>query len=281
MPHPPPAGDPASAGAQLERLVAIMRILRAADGCPWDREQTLATLRPFVLEEACEVVEALDADDRPALRDELGDYVFEAVFVAQLCAEDVSFTLADALRSAAEKLVRRHPHVFAADATTEDVRTADDVKTRWEAIKATEPQNQGRAPRLLGGLPAALPALLRAYRMGRRASTVCFDWTDIAGVHAKVDEELAELREAIGHVAPDPAAVEEELGDLLFAVANLARHLGVEPEGALRRANAKVAARFDELERRLTARGRALREASADELDAEWNRVKAAEAQEP
>lgn len=252
-----------------------MRILRSPDGCPWDREQTLASLRPFVLEEAYELVDALDSSDMTALRDELGDFVFQAVFLAQLCTEAGHFTLADAIEAAAEKLVRRHPHVFKVEAEAaagRDIRTAADVKRRWEEIKAGEQLAAGREPSLLGGIPQALPGLLRAYRMGRRAATVGFDWTRTEDVAGKVDEELAELREAMS--GADRDSVENELGDLLFAVANLGRHLGVEPEGALRRANQKFSDRFSELERRFGARGQPLRDATPEEMDTEWERIK-------
>ena len=275
MPTAPESSNAAAPGAQLERLVEIMRILRAPDGCPWDREQTLSSLRPFVLEEAYEVVDAIYGGDIAALRDELGDLVLEAVFVAQLCAEDDQFTLADALRSVSEKLIRRHPHVFASDTERlagRETRSAADVKRRWEKIKATEQQSAGQSPQLLGGLPAGLPALLRAYRMGRRTATVGFDWNRTNDVMEKVEEELSELQDAMA--AGPPAAVEDELGDLLFTVANLGRHLGIDPEGALRQANRKFSNRFAELERRFLARGRPLREATLDQMDAEWQQIK-------
>ena len=273
MPDPPPSGA-GTAGARLDRLVEIMRTLRSPDGCPWDREQTLASLRPFVIEEAYEVVDAIDRGDLPALCDELGDLVFEAVFLAQLCAEDGQFTLADALDAAAAKLIRRHPHVFG-DGAGPDALTSDDVKRRWEQIKAAERDAEGQPPSLIGGLPAALPALLRAYRIGRRTATVGFDWDRPAEVLQKVREELAEVEAALQR--EEPAAVEEELGDLLFSVANLARHLGVEPEGALGGANRKFTRRFAALEQHFRAAGRALREASPDEMDRAWNRIKQAE----
>ena len=275
MPTAPESSNAVSPGAQLDRLVEIMRILRSPAGCPWDREQTLSSLRPFVLEEAYEVVDAIDAGDTAALRGELGDLVLEAVFVAQLCTEDDGFTLADALRSTSDKLIRRHPHVFDTDTERRagrETRSAADVKRRWEEIKAKEQQSAGQPPQLLGGLPTGLPALLRAYRMGRRAATVGFDWSRSDDVLGKVEEELSELREAM---ATGPrAAVEEELGDLFFALANLGRHLDIDPEGALRQANRKFSNRFTELERRFLARGRPLRDATLDEMDAEWRHIK-------
>ena len=273
MPDAPPP-DAGTAGARLDRLVAIMRTLRSPEGCPWDREQTLASLRPFVIEEAYEVVDAIDRTDLPGLCDELGDLVLEAVFLAQLCTEDGHFTLADALEAAAAKLVRRHPHVFGDDADSRALTSAD-VKRRWEEIKAAERSAAGEAPSLLGGIPPALPALLRAYRIGRRAATVGFDWDRPAAVLHKVREELAEVEAAVER--GDAGAIEEELGDLLFAVANLARHLGVEPEGALGGANRKFSRRFTALERHFLAAGRPLRDVPADEMDRAWTRIKQAE----
>ena len=261
-----------SAGARFDRLVEIMRTLRAPDGCPWDREQTLSSLRPFVLEEAYEVLDAIDRADAKALCDELGDLVFEAVFLAQLCAENGQFTIADVLKSAADKLVRRHPHVFGDRDTRGSVKTAEDVKRRWEAIKAGEQEAAGQQPSLLGSIPAALPALLRAGRIGKRVATVGFDWERPAQVLKKVDEELIELREAIDDEATD--RIEEELGDLLFALANLARHLGIEPEGALAHASRKFSRRFTELERRFQARRLPLRDVPAAEMEREWARIK-------
>ena len=277
MPHAPTLTPSASVGDQLERLVEIMRILRSPDGCPWDREQTVASLRPFVLEEAYEVVDAIDNGNVQALRDELGDFLLEAVFLAQICAEKGSFSLSDSLHVISEKLVRRHPHVFERDSAPENknVKTPEDVKRRWEEIKAEERHAEGDATGLLAGIPTALPGLLRAYRMGKRAATVGFDWVDGGAVTDKVHEELTELKEAVEGGTPED--VEEELGDLLFTVVNLARHLGVEPESAIRGANQKFAKRFHELERQFAASNRAIADASADELERVWGEVKASE----
>ena len=264
--------SPQSAGARFDQLVEIMRTLRAPNGCPWDREQTLSSLRPFVLEEAYEVLDAIDRADANALCDELGDLVFEAVFLAQLCAEDGQFTIADALAAVADKLVRRHPHVFGDRDTRGSVKTAEDVKRRWEAIKADEQEAAGRQPSLLGSIPATLPALLRAYRIGKRVATVGFDWERPDQVLKKVDEELIELREAIDDGAS--ARIEEELGDLLFAVANLSRNLGIEPEGALAHASRKFLRRFALLEQRFLERRVPLRDVPADEMEREWVRIK-------
>ena len=262
-----------SAGAGFQRLVDLMRRLRAKDGCAWDREQTLESLRPFVIEETYEVVDAIDRGDPDALRDELGDFLLEAVFLAQISAERGDFDIADSLRAIGDKLVRRHPHVFGEQAGDGRSPDAGEVKRQWEQIKAEEQRTAGRSPSVLGSVPESLPALLRAYRLGKRAATVGFDWPDAAGVEAKVAEELAEL--AAARAGGSAAEVEEEIGDLLFAVANLARHLDVDPESALRAANRKFSIRFAALEARLRERGVALRDATLDEMEAEWARVKA------
>lgn len=270
MPDAPrPAG---SAGGKFERLLDVMRTLRSPDGCPWDREQTLASLRPFVIEEAYELLDAIDRGEPAALCDELGDLIFEAIFVAQICAEEGRFTIDDALDAAAAKLIRRHPHVFGDGPASAEPMTADEVKRRWEAIKAGEQAAAGRDPSLLGGVPAALPALLRAHRIGKRTATVGFDWTRPDDVLDKVREELSEVEAAVRAHAPD--AIEEEIGDLLFAVANLARHLQVEPEGALHRANRKFTARFTAVEQQFRESGRALRDVSPDEMERAWAAIK-------
>ena len=269
----------ATAGARFERLVEIMRTLRSPGGCAWDREQTVASLRPFVLEEAYEVVEAMDRNDRAALCEELGDLLLEAVFVAQICAEDGDFTIADAADAVTAKLIRRHPHVFG-DAASGGAASGDlspvEVKRQWERIKREE---RAGAPAdratLLDGIPEALPSLLRASRIGARAANVGFDWDEAEQVIDKADEEMAELRDAIA--TGGRAQVEEELGDLLFTIANAARKLRVDPESALRTANTKFTRRFRAVERRLEDRGRSLHDASPDELEREWQAVKAAD----
>ena len=187
--------DRSPAGVAFDRLVEIMRTLRSPEGCAWDRQQTLESLRPFVLEEAYEVVDAIDRDDTAGLKDEIGDLVLEAVFLAQVTSEQGTFAIQDAVDTVCDKLVRRHPHVFGDGAVATSMTPAD-VKRQWEEIKAGEQASAGREPRALGGVPPSLPSLLRAYRLGRRAATVGFDWTSADAVAAKVDEELAELREA-------------------------------------------------------------------------------------
>jgi MazG family protein len=264
-----------TAGASFDRLVAIMRALRAPDGCPWDREQTIASLRPFVLEETYEVLEAIDSGSAAALREELGDYLYEAVFLAQISEEAGRFAIADAIDAVCDKLVRRHPHVFAR--RDGDARiTADQVIERWETMKARERAQEGRDPvrpkTTLSGVPKTLPSLLRAYEVSARAAAVGFDWARAGDVLDKIEEEVAEVRHEIQ--AGDASRAEEEMGDLLFAIANLSRKLGIEPESALRRATEKFTRRFDALERAFAARGRALADATLPEMEDEWQRIK-------
>ena len=271
------SAPPPTAGDRFDRLVQIMRRLRSPDGCAWDREQTLASLRPFVLEEAYEVVDAIDRGDRTALCDELGDLLLEAVFVAQICAEASAFTIADATDAVVAKLIRRHPHVFGGSDTETDAGRRDlspaEVKEQWERIKTRERAGTPERATLLDGIPEALPSLLRASRIGARTANVGFDWDEPGAVIDKVDEELAELRQAVA--SADPTHIEEELGDLLFTVANLARKLRVDPESALRAANGKFTRRFRAIEQRLAARGRSLHDATPEELEREWQAVKA------
>jgi MazG family protein len=278
---------PIDAAAAFARLVELVRVLRAPGGCPWDREQTLQSLRPFVLEETYEVLEALDHDDRHALREEIGDFIFEGVLLAQLCTESGDFTVADSLHAISDKLVRRHPHVFgpppgeAEPEARPRPSTPEEVVERWEALKARETSSKGEARTALGGVPKALPALLRTHEIGLRAAAVGFDWERASDVIAKIEEEVAELREWVGPAAPpNGARAEEEMGDLLFAIANLSRKLGIEPESALRKANDKFTARFSAMESRLRSAGRALAECSLQEMEDEWAAVKRAEHEE-
>jgi ATP diphosphatase len=268
------SSDTRSAAAEFARLVDIMKTLRSPEGCPWDREQTIDTLKPYVLEETYEMLEAIDRHDHAALCEELGDFLFEAVFVAELESEDGHFAIEDSVRSIADKLVRRHPHVFARDTLDAPVDTAGKVKVRWEEIKAQE-RGAAAAPKtLLGGVPAALPALLRAYQIGSRAASVNFDWTTPGDVVEKIQEEVDEVREVIASGPLDQARAEEEVGDLLFAIANLSRKLGVEPETALRKANDKFTRRFTVMEQGIASRGRRMSEMTLEELEVEWQRVK-------
>jgi nucleoside triphosphate diphosphatase len=270
---PPPGSTP---GAALEALVALMQILRGPTGCPWDREQTLDTLLPFVLEEAHEVVEAAERRDMDELKGEIGDLMFEGVFLSQLTAETGAFTIADALNDVRAKLVRRHPHVFAPDAGTAGVTTPDAVKDRWDAIKVVERAEKGRErTSRIDGVPDGLPALLRAARVSAKAATVGFEWATPAQVLDKVDEEAAEVREALG--AGDRAHVAEEIGDLLFAAANLARKLDLDPEALLRAANRKFVNRFRAMEARLADAGTPVGTdaATLDVMEAAWQAGKA------
>jgi MazG family protein len=269
-----------TAGSRFDRLVEIMRVLRAPHGCPWDREQTLASLRPFVLEETYEVLEAIESGAPANLREELGDYLYEAVFLAQISEEAGDFTIADAVDAICDKLVRRHPHVFARQADDGSITTGQVIE-RWETMKARERAEAGqdetaRTKTTLSGVPKTLPSLLRAYEISARAAAVGFDWAQATDVLDKIDEEVAEVRHevesgATGHLS----RAEEEMGDLLFAIANLSRKLGIEPEGALRRANEKFTKRFDAVERAFAARGTALQDATLQEMEDEWQRVKA------
>ena len=259
-----------SAGSAFERLVELMAILRSPSGCAWDRQQTLESLRPFVIEETYEVIDAIDRRDVDALREELGDFLLEAVFVAQICHEQGDFQIRDSINTVCDKLVRRHPHVFNSVARRD--MTPTEVKQQWETIKATEREADGHPPGLLDGIPDGLPSLWRAFRLGRRAATVGFDWPNIDGIEAKIQEELVELRQA--RVDDATAAIEEEIGDLLFSVANLARYLKVDPESALRAANRKFTERFTALEATFNKSGVALKDASAEEMETEWERIK-------
>ena len=259
----------AAAGREFQKLVTIMETLRGPGGCPWDHEQTLATLRPFVLEETYEVLQAIDAGDHEALRGEIGDFLFEGVFLAQIEADEGRFTVADSLRAVSEKLIRRHPHVFG---TRKDVSTPGQVLEQWEQIKAREQQSAGQRNAVLAGLPKTLPALLGAHEIGTRVAAVGFDWEKTGDVIAKIKEEVAELEHALDREGA--ARIEEEMGDLLFSIANLARKLAIEPESALRKANAKFTARFEALERHLEAQGRSVHDASLEEMEAAWGVVK-------
>ena len=272
--------DAARAAAEFTRLVEIMATLRSPDGCPWDREQTIDTLKPFVLEETYEVLEAIDRHDHASLCEELGDFVFEAVFVAQLESEAGHFTIADAVKSAADKLVRRHPHVFKREQGEAALDTPGQVRTRWEEIKAEERSARGedgkaaKPKSLLGGLAPTLPALLRAFHISTRAASVGFDWVAAGDVVDKMQEELDEIRAVVKEGAIDHERAEEEMGDLLFTIANLSRKLGIEPETALRKANDKFTKRFGTLEQSVAASGRAMKDMTLEEFEAEWQRVK-------
>jgi MazG family protein len=272
---------PTPAADSFEHLVRIMRALRAPGGCPWDREQTLQSLRPYVLEETYELLDALDRGDLAGVREELGDFLYEAVFLAQIAEEAGHFSIADAVNGIAQKLVRRHPHVFTPDgiplAEAPEAMTSGDIVKQWEDLKAAERGAAGQAPKtILSGVPRSMPALLRAYEMTARAATVGFDWTTPDDVVAKIHEELAEIADArVAAAGPaDTDALEDELGDLLFACANYARKLGVEPEAALRRAADKFQGRFTRMETRAIADGTRLADLTLDQQNARWDAIK-------
>lgn len=230
-------------GATLTRLVGVTRRLLGPGGCPWDREQTFETTRKYVLEEACEVVDAIDSGDRAALREELGDLVLQVVFLAELARAEKAFAIDDAIAGIVDKLVTRHPHVFG----DLDVETADEVLRNWEQIKAREKKGRG----ILAGVPRSLPALVRAQSIGEKVRRVGFDWADAQGSRAKVAEELGELDRAIA--SGDQAAIEEEMGDVFFALVNLSRHVKVDAEAALRGTIDKFSRRFAHVEARVKA----------------------------
>ncbi len=247
-----------------------MARLRAPGGCPWDREQTFDSIKPYLLEETYETLDAIDARDWPELTGELGDLMLQAVFFSQMAAEDGLFRIGDALDAINQKLVRRHPHVFG----NETAHTGDDVRKIWSDVKAQESkETHGPSARgLLATVPRALPALVEAQQISSRAATAGFDWTNAGQVLEKVREELAEF-EAERQVGAD-GKMEEELGDLLFTLVNLARFVKVDPEQALRKANAKFRSRFGYVEEELAGRGRALAESNIEEMESLWQQAK-------
>ena len=251
------------AGEKFLRLVDIMARLRAPGGCPWDREQTFESIKPYLLEETYEVMDAIDARDWRGLAEELGDLMLQAVFFAQMAAEENKFSIEDSLDAIAEKLVRRHPHVFGSRL----VRDAEEVLRNWEQIK----RGEARAPSsILGGVPRHLPALAYAQVVGRKVARVGFDWPDVQGVLDKLSEEAHELSEAA-----DSEHKRHELGDLLLAIVNLARWLAVDAEDALREANARFVARFQRVEALAAERRQELNKLTPAELDALWEQAKA------
>jgi tetrapyrrole methylase family protein/MazG family protein len=247
-------------------LVELMHRLRAPGGCPWDREQSYASLKPFIIEEAYEVVDAIDRDDRAALVEEIGDLLLQSVFLAELGREEETFDIGDAITAIHDKLVRRHPHVFA------DVKldTADQVLNNWEQLKKAERSEKKEG--VLSGVPPSLPALLKAARLTEKASRVGFDWEEVSDIFTKIDEEVAELREAVA--TNDRHHVEEEVGDLLFTLANIARRMEINPEEALQRTNRKFKERFEHIEKALQEQGKSFEETTLAEMDALWDEAK-------
>ncbi len=256
--------------AGIERLIEIMRRLRAPDGCPWDRVQTFATIAPYTIEEACEVADAIERGEMGELTDELGDLLLQVVYHAQMAEETGDFAWADVVRAISDKMLRRHPHVFG---TEPGGPKADPDSFDWEALKAEERAEKGIVrDSVLDGVPLTLSGLTRATALTKRAARVGFDWTDPRDVLAKVQEESAELVAEIDRA--DQNRTEEEYGDLLFVMANLARHLKVDPESALRRANAKFERRFRYVEQALKSEGRSPDDATLAEMDALWDQAK-------
>jgi len=253
----------------FDELVALMTTLRGPNGCPWDRKQSLESLKPFIVEESYEVVDAIDKNDRSALAEELGDFLLQAVFVAEVTREEGSFDIGDAITAIYNKLVRRHPHVFG-DVEAKD---AEQVLVNWEKLKNEERKAEDKS--VLAGVPQALPALLKAARLTEKAARVGFDWRRAEDVFAKIDEEIRELHEAID--GRNPQDIHDEIGDLLFSIANIARKLDVNAEEALQSANRKFMRRFESMERSVRGQGRNLDQLTLEQMDALWDEAKSAE----
>ncbi|MCB1020065.1 MAG: nucleoside triphosphate pyrophosphohydrolase [Acidobacteria bacterium] len=258
-------------GAKFEELLALMARLRAPGGCPWDREQTLETLRPYLVEEAYEVLDAIEREDWSHLPEELGDLQLQIVFQAQIAREAGLFSIDDVIEAISQKLVRRHPHVFG----EESIETAGRVVKRWEEIKAEEKAGKAQEEEsILDQTPRHQPALLEAFDMGKRAARKGFDWSRYEDLLDKLREELGELAEA--RQGDDADALEDEVGDLLFMGVNIARFLKVNPELALKRANRKFRERFGYIERELRAQGRTLEDSTLEEMEQLWQQAKSA-----
>jgi MazG family protein len=258
-----------SAGQKFQKLVEIMAKLRSPEGCPWDREQTFDTIKKYTLEETYEVLDAIDRREWADLAEELGDFMLQAVFYAQMASEQKLFAITDALEAINQKLVRRHPHVFG----EESAANPDDVLRIWGKEKAKEKEAKGQSGQsILAGVPRAMPALVEASEIASRAAKVGFDWENPDQVLDKLHEELAEIDEARRNGGQDE--IEGEIGDLLFVVVNLARFFKVDPEQALRGSNAKFRKRFGHIERRLAEQGKSLEQASIDEMETLWQEAK-------
>ena len=265
------------AGEQFGELVRIMAKLRSPGGCPWDQKRTFDTIKSYLLEETYEVMDAIDARDFEGLQEELGDLLLQPVFFAQMAKDEGRFDVVDSLEAINQKLIRRHPHVFA-DAVA---HTPEDVKHRWEEIKRQEKAGQGIAPAhsALDAVPRSLPALVEADKISNKAAALGFEWPDISGVIEKLQEEAAELAHARESADHDP--VESEVGDLLFTLVNLARFLKVDPEQALRKTNAKFRARFGHVEREVAATGSTMLETPLNRLEEIWQQAKRVENAQP
>ncbi len=275
--YPSGMTEPTDRNAQsLQRIIDIMARLRdPVQGCPWDREQNFATIAPYTIEEAYEVAEAIRRDDRASLRDELGDLLLQVVFHSRMAEEEGSFAFADVADAISDKMIRRHPHIFGDG----DAKTTDAVKGTWEEIKAAEragKSDPANKPGLLDDIAIALPGLMRAEKLQKRAARVGFDWPEVSFVLDKIEEELGELRSAIAQ-KESKERIADELGDILFGYANVARHLGIDPEDALRRCNDKFTRRFGFIERELRKIGRDTTDASLEEMEALWQAAKTEE----
>ena len=271
IPVPPtepelPNESPAAAG--FSRLVEIMARLRSPEGCPWDREQTFDTIKPYLLEETYEVMDAIDARDWDGLADELGDLLLQVVFFSQMAKEAGHFDVTDAIEAINSKLIRRHPHVFADG----DAKTSDEVLRKWDEIKAGEKASVTKPKGLLAGVPRSVPALMEARQISSRAANAGFDWSNVEQVLEKLNEELAELDGA--RKTGTQEELQDEIGDLLFVIVNIARFLKVDPEQALRGTNSKFRRRFDFVETGLEAQGKSLKESTIEEMESLWQEAK-------
>jgi len=264
------------AGKEFTELVELIARLRAPGGCPWDREQTHESLKPMMLEEAYEVVEAIDEGNDDEFKGELGDLLLQVVFHSQIATEEDRFTVAEVIERISSKMIRRHPHVFAEDTA----QTAGEVLRNWEAIKEAELEAKGKRSdesSMLDAVSTKLPAVMEAFQMTTKVSRVDFDWPDVASVLEKLDEEVAELKEAVSTEHPTHAEIAGEVGDLLFVAVNVARLLGIDPESALKASNRKFRRRFRYIEDRLREQGRKPADSDHVEMDALWDEAKAKE----
>lgn len=252
----------------FQSLVEIMERLRGKRGCPWDREQTRQSIKPYLLEEAYELLEALDKEDTESIKEELGDLLFQILFHAQIAKEKGEFDIQDVLKTNREKMLTRHPHVFG----NKEVSTSREVLVNWEEIKKNEAKNKKRES-ILDGVPYRLPALLKAYRFQEKASRVGFDWDNIRDVTKKIEEELGELKRELS-AGKKTRLVEEEIGDLLFSIVNLSRFIKINPEEALKKTIDKFKKRFQKIEKELSRRGKNFKETTLEEMDEIWNRAK-------
>lgn len=265
-------------GNEFTKLVELIARLRAPGGCPWDREQTHDTLKPMMLEEAYEVVEAIDEGNDDELIGELGDLLLQVVFHSQIAAEEHRFTVSEVIERISAKMIRRHPHVFGDDTA----QTAGEVLRNWEAIKQAELEAKGKSAEegsMLDSVSTKLPAVMEAFQMTTKVSRVDFDWPDVASVLEKLDEEVDELKQAIGEETPTHKEIAAEVGDLLFVAVNVARLLGVDPESALKGSNRKFRRRFRYIEDRLREQGRKPADSDHVEMDSFWDEAKALEKQ--